>query len=207
MISFGILVHDERISFKKLLDSIIDAKKGYDYEIVVIYDRPEGNEKTGTDKIIENYKDHIKVFHHPLNNDYGAQKNFMTEKCSGDYIVNPDADELFSDYVLENADMLAAQSEVIWLPRINTVKDMTTEWAQRFGYRVNEKGWINWPDPQARIYKNDYPRIKWINKVHETLFGHESFAVLPEDERLAILHPKTLDRQIKQNEKYAKIRR
>ena len=36
------------------------------------------------------------------------------------------------------------------------------------GWNVNDKGWVNWPDYQWRIWKNK-PKIKWKNKVHEVL--------------------------------------
>ena len=209
MISFGILVHNETESFKELLDSIISAKKNYEYEIVVIYDPSTDDLAIHVESILIEYKDHIKVFRRALNNDFASQKNFMTEKCSGDYIVNIDADELLSQYILENVEVIAQQSELIGLPRVNTVEGLTQEWSQRFGFRVNDRGWINFPDTQWRIYKNDYPRIKWHNKVHENILGHTSFANLSIDpehvEHFAILHPKSLDRQIIQNEKYAKI--
>ena len=72
---------------------------------------------------------------------------------------------------------------------------------QQWGWNVNEHGWINWPDYQWRIWKNK-PEIKWINKVHERLDGFLSYASIPADESLALRHPKTIDRQIKQNEYY-----
>ena len=63
-------------------------------------------------------------------------------------------------------------------------------------------GWVNWPDYQWRIWKNT-PEIKWVNKVHERLDGFKTYAQLPADtEAMALYHPKTIDRQIKQNAYY-----
>ena len=44
--------------------------------------------------------------------------------------------------------------------------------------------------------------IKWINKVHERLDGFKTFASLPPIEEFALYHPKTIDRQEKQNQYY-----
>jgi hypothetical protein len=75
---------------------------------------------------------------------------------------------------------------------------------QQWSWNVNENGWINWPDNQWRIWKNK-SQIKWINKVHERLDGHKSWTVLPELEEFALYHPKTIDRQVKQNEYYESL--
>ena len=52
-----------------------------------------------------------------------------------------------------------------------------------------------------RIWKNK-PEISWTNKVHEVLKGFESYAPLPSEERLALYHPKQIERQVKQNDYY-----
>jgi hypothetical protein len=84
------------------------------------------------------------------------------------------------------------------VPRVNTVKGLTQEHIQKWGWNVNEKGWVNWPDYQWRILKN-IPEIKWVNKVHEKLDGFKTYAPLPEIGELALRHPKTIERQEKQN--------
>ena len=153
----------------------------------------------------------INLYEYPLNNDFAQFKNYGTSKCKNDYIFNLDADEFPPQYLLENMHLIIEQNdaEVIWLPRINIVEGMTPEIAPQFGFQLNEQGWINFPDNQQRCYKNDFPRIHWINKVHERLTGYKTHAFLPHDietaEHLAIKHIKTLERQIQQNQKYAEI--
>jgi hypothetical protein len=63
---------------------------------------------------------------------------------------------------------------------------------------------VNWCDFQTRIYKNT-PELKWENKVHERLIGHKEFAYLPMEEEWALYHPKSIERQEKQNEFYNTI--
>ena len=60
---------------------------------------------------------------------------------------------------------------------------------------------INFPDYQARIYKND-PKIKWEGKVHETITGYETIAELPTEEYLCLLHHKSISKQEQQNKLY-----
>jgi len=53
----------------------------------------------------------------------------------------------------------------------------------------------------VRIWKNK-PEIKWVNKVHEILNGHKTYAAIPQQEELALYHPKDIKRQEKQNKYY-----
>ena len=50
-----------------------------------------------------------------------------------------------------------------------------------------------------RIIKN-LPEIEWKNKVHEVIIGAKLIADLPNG--FELLHPKTIERQEKQNELY-----
>jgi len=63
---------------------------------------------------------------------------------------------------------------------------------------------INFPDYQWRIYKNHH-KITWINKVHERLVGFTTHSALPAMEEYCLSHPKTIERQEKQNNFYAKL--
>jgi hypothetical protein len=89
--------------------------------------------------------------------------------------------------------------ELYAVPRINTVKGLTSEHINKWGWYINENGWINYPDHQTRILKN-IPEIKWINKVHERLVGAKEIVPLPGGYDL--IHPKTIERQEKQNNFY-----
>ena len=81
---------------------------------------------------------------------------------------------------------------------------MTDEYVKKWRWNVNEKGWVNWPDLQMRIYRNR-PELKWQNKVHEVLIGSESHTDLPLDENFALKHPKEIERQVKQNNYYSTL--
>jgi hypothetical protein len=94
---------------------------------------------------------------------------------------------------------------MIAVPRVNVVQNITQDHIARWGWRVDERGWINWPDFQLRVCRNT-PDIKWENKVHEKLVGWKTASNLPfSNDEWALLHFKTIERQEKQNNFYSII--
>jgi hypothetical protein len=71
-------------------------------------------------------------------------------------------------------------------------------------WNKNEKNYINFPDPQQRIWKND-SQIKYEGKVHERLVGYKYFSKLPFTEDFCLIHVKSFDKQVKQNSFYSTI--
>ena len=92
-------------------------------------------------------------------------------------------------------------NEVFLVPRVYTVKGLTDEHITKWKWRVDDKNWVNWPDLQWRIWKND-PKIKWVNKVHERLDGFKTYSPLPLREEVALYHHKSIKKQEKQNDYY-----
>jgi hypothetical protein len=201
-ISYAITVCNEFVEIQKLVNFLIKHKPIQD-EIVILYDEANG------DKEVENYLRSHSIngeFHwhkSSFNNHFGDWKNKLTSLCSGDYIYQIDADEMISKYCIENLGMVLQYNDVDVLkaPRINTVEGLTQEHIQKWGWRVNEKDWVNFPDFQWRIYKNN-GKIKWKNKVHEVLEGYKTMSHLPIEEPWCLQHPKTIERQEKQNKYY-----
>lgn len=142
-----------------------------------------------------------------LNKDFANFKNNLTKHCNRDYIFQIDADEV-PELSLLNAlpSILDDNSsvDVFLTPRINTVEGLTPEHIKKWGWFTNEKGWVNYPDYQWRIYKKT-PEIQWINRVHERLIGFKEFAYLPDQEGFNLLHDKSIKRQEKQNNFYSTI--
>tara|TARA_R110001606_G_scaffold4297_1_gene20092 strand:+ start:223 stop:837 length:615 start_codon:yes stop_codon:yes gene_type:complete len=199
-ISYAVTVCNEFIEIQRLLNLLIkNIKKGD--EIVVQHD--EENTTLEVLKVLNKYADHIKVIKFPLNGHFANFKNNLTEACSGDYIFQIDADEIISEYCIENLGMVLQYNDVdvLRVPRINTVEGLTQEHIQKWGWRIDEKGWINFPDLQWRVYKNN-GKIKWKNKVHEVLEGHKSVSYLPLEEPWCLKHPKSIEKQEKQNNLY-----
>ena len=197
-ISYAITVCNEFEEIQKLIPFLLENKRKED-EIVVLFDKQSGTSEVWSYLNKLNIKLEAKSFKHH----FADWKNYLTSLCSGDYIYQIDADEIISAYVLDNLPMILQYNsiDVLKVPRINTVKGLTQEHIQKWGWRVDEKGWINFPDYQWRIYKND-GKIKWINKVHEVLEGYKTMSHLPIEEPWCLQHPKTIERQEKQNKYY-----
>ena len=112
-------------------------------------------------------------------------------------IQQPENKNIVLNDILDNN----IDKDLVLVPRINTVEGLTEAHIQKWGWNVNEKGWVNFPDVQTRIYKNS-DKIYWVNKVHERIVGFESYTNFPADEIYCIRHPKTIDRQERQNNYY-----
>ena len=94
--------------------------------------------------------------------------------------------------------------DLIWIPRVNTVDGFTDADVQRWGWKVTENGWVNYPDYQARFFRN-HESIRWERPLHEVIRGCKTYAHLPPVEELSLYHPKTIGKQEQQNEFYEKI--
>ena len=203
-ISYAIPVCYEHEELKKLLKLLIQNKRQED-EIVVQAD--QGNTTSQVYQVLQDFSDNIKVVEFPLKGNFGAFKNHLKSHCTGEWIFQIDADEYFDPWLIQNLHSILEQNpetQVFLLPRINTVEGITQEHIQKWRWQVNEKGWINFPDYQTRILQNS-PKIQWINKVHEVLYGHTSYVLFPAEEEYCILHNKNIERQEAQNSLYSAI--
>jgi hypothetical protein len=94
--------------------------------------------------------------------------------------------------------------DVIFLPRVNTVEGLEQSHIDKWKWQVNDKGWVNFPDYQTRIYKNTED-VMWMNKVHERITGYNTVSNFPAEEQWSLYHHKEIQRQEKQNEFYDTI--
>ena len=202
-ISYAITVCNEFIELQRLLTLLIDRKQPQD-EIVIFYDTNNGS------KSVEEYLRAQSVNPVPFrwmgyhfDGHFGNMKNALTEVCTGDYIFQIDADEYPHEVLMDNIHGILETNDVdvILVPRVNTVEGLTQDHIQKWGWNVNDKGWVNFPDPQWRIYRRS-ESIRWENKVHEKLVGYDTISNLPWAEELSLYHPKDIERQEKQNEYY-----
>tara|TARA_R100000805_G_C3607727_1_gene108205 strand:- start:270 stop:902 length:633 start_codon:yes stop_codon:yes gene_type:complete len=205
-ISYAITVCNEFIEIQKLVPFLLEHKRDED-QIVVLYDQNNGDE--GVEDFLRAKSINYDFSWYPgnFNRDFSEWKNQLTSYCTGDYIFQIDADELPNEGLIKDLPMIIEanpDNEVYLTPRINTVEGLTQEHIGRWQWRVNEKGWVNWPDYQWRIWKN-IPQIKWVNKVHEKLSGYKTYAALPASPKYALNHPKDIKRQEKQNAFYNTI--
>ena len=196
-ISYAITACNEHVELERLLGQLDTNIRDID-EVVIQLDI------TATDEVKEVcYRYHaFTLWEFPLNKDFASFKNHLKSKCNRDYIFQIDADEYLSEELILSLPQIVEMNpeiELYAVPRINTVEGLTQEHIQKWGWYVNQDEWINYPDYQTRILKN-IPDIKWINKVHERLVGANVTVPLPEGYDL--IHPKTIERQEKQNNFY-----
>jgi glycosyltransferase involved in cell wall biosynthesis len=201
-ISYAILTHNEGEYIAKLLTLLTTYKR--DVDEIVIVDDHSNDEKTKF--ILNDFKDLIKLEYRTFDGDH-TQKNYLNSICTGDYILQLDADELVKPEFIEMLPQLLEDNNEIDLfimPRINTVEGLTPEYIAKWKWNVNEKGWVNFPDHQMRLYRN-CNWVEWDGLLHSKIKGHKTFVFLPSDELFCILHPKQLERQVAQNDLYDKI--
>lgn len=202
-ISYAIPVCNEYKEIEYLLEYLTKHKREQD-EIIVQCD--QGNTTSEVYDVLKQYSD-IKVIEFALNKDFAAFKNNLKDNCSGDYIFQIDADEYPEEYLMDTIEWLIKNNpgtDVFWVPRINLVKGLTQEHIDKWRWNVDPKGRVNFPDYQCRILKN-IKRIKWKNKVHEVLTGHQTESHLPANDEFCIHHLKDIKRQEKQNELYSTL--
>lgn len=212
-ISYAILTHNEGEDINRLLSFLIANKRPTD-EIVVLDDNSDDEL---TLKYLNEYKPHIKLFTIKVGLGYGnaAQKNFANSLCTGDYILQLDADELVTSKFVKLMPLILEkypQIDACIIPRINIIEGLTQEWIDKWKWNangtprkwnINEKGWINFPDWQIRLYRNcDW--VKWEHypdSLHSKVVGAGVFSdepkrwrAFPKDEDFSIIHVRKLDK-------------
>ncbi|MCD8740718.1 glycosyltransferase [Mucilaginibacter roseus] len=203
-ISYGITVHNEHQELDKLLGFLTSNIDNND-EIIVLQDVTQKDE--ATTKVINRYKDRIKHIEARLNSDFATFKNNLIEYAKCKYLFQIDADELPQQHLVESIKKIIFRKckyDCFLVPRINIVDGLTPDHIQKWNWKLNEKGYVNFPDHQLRVFKLN-GAIKWINRVHEGLTGFKRAYYIPADENNCLWHVKSIDRQEKQNDLYDTI--
>jgi glycosyltransferase involved in cell wall biosynthesis len=200
-ISYAITVCNELTEVKRLLTQLLAQKHSKD-EIVVLYDNK------GTEEVLNYLQsvEGIKLVCDTFDGHFADWKNKLTTLCTGDFIFQIDADEYLSEEFIDALhQILEANPEVdlYFVPRINTVSGLTMAHVQKWSWNMwNDR--VNWPDYQTRVYRNN-SEIKWKNKVHEHIDGYKQYTVLPAVDELALIHPKSIEKQERQNDYYSTL--
>lgn len=201
-ISYAILTHNEGSYIQELIPFLLKNKREED-EIVIVDDYSDDQL---TKDLLTKYRANIVLEYREFDGD-ASQKNYLNSVCTGDYILQLDADEIVSEWFMQALpSILEGNQEVdlFIMPRINTVTGLTDDWIKKWGWRVNDKGWVNFPDWQMRLYRN-CEEVKWEGLLHSNVIGAKQYTLLPEEEEFCIIHLKELSRQVEQNTLYEKI--
>ena len=205
-ISYGITVYNEVDELNRLLEVLVHKTDAED-EIVICVDGEDDGVRFVLDSWTQQYghTKTIKVYQRSLNKNFAAQKNSIIENSVGDYVFHIDADEYPNVALLQQLKQILEINDVdlVWIPRVNTIDGMKDEHINRWGWRVTEKGWVNYPDYHARVFRR-CSEIRWERPLHEVIRGYKTYSHLPPHEELSLYHPKTIERQEEQNMFYNK---
>ena len=207
-ISYAITVCNEYDEFVRLINHLLNYVDLSKDEIVVLHDKSRSD-----DRIIEFVRNHvnyhnIKFTSDTFDNHFADWKNKFKTLCSKEYIFQVDADEIPNEFLLQNIKTILfsnPQIELYWIPRENYVAGITNEHIEKWSWNLDQLGRINFPDYQARLFKN-VQYIKWQNPVHEIIVGTTAQATLPAEPRFCLLHQKDILRQESQNQLYSTIK-
>jgi glycosyltransferase involved in cell wall biosynthesis len=204
-ITFAITVCDEMVEFDRLLFNIV-SQMSQDDEILIIKDDTKAHEYS-FGQICNKYFTEFDVQYYihctKLNNNFAEFKNNIIKFATKDYIVQIDADEILCDNFVTNLRQiieLNPQIDCYTVARENYVKGITENYLKQIGWTIDDKSRINFPDKQFRVFKNN-GNIFWKNAVHEVLYGWRIVSNLPE--QLFLIHNKSFEKQLSQNEFYA----
>ena len=206
-VTYAITVCNEIVEITNLLN-FLHPRIGKEDEILIQYDSDSvSKEVKDYLNIISKLNKQTRIIEFPLNKDFASFKNNLKNHAQGIFIFQIDADEMPSEYLVENIhDFLQSNKDVdlFFVPRINTVNGLTPEHIKKWGWQVNEKNWINFPDYQTRIYRRT-SEIEWQGKVHERIVGYNTLSVIPAEQIYCLYHHKQIERQEKQNALYDTI--
>jgi glycosyltransferase involved in cell wall biosynthesis len=200
-ISYGITVHNESEELNKLLEILVHKTQAED-EIVIVQDGDDKKVEEVISSWMSQYLDAKGIYWYTrkLDGNFADQKNYVIEQCEGDYIFHIDADEYPHETLIEQLPEILTINDVdlVWIPRVNTIDGMTEQDVMKWGWRVSEQGWVNYPDYQSRVFRRD-EKIRWTRPLHEHIVGCKTYSHLPPHEELSLYHPKTIERQTQQN--------
>jgi hypothetical protein len=203
-VTYAITVCNELKEITKLIDYLQPRIKSED-EILIQYDEDSATEAVKQYlAIVSQIHKSIKVISFPLAGDFASYKNNLKNHANGIFIFQVDADEIPNEYLVENIHQLLEYNkdvDLFFVPRINTVEGLTDMHVKKWGWKLNENGWVNFPDYQTRIYRRT-SEIEWTGKVHERIIGYNTLSVLPIDEEYCLYHHKEIERQERQNNYY-----
>jgi len=200
-ISYGITVHNESEELNKLLEILVHKTQAED-EIVIVQDGDDKKVEEVISSWMSQYLDAKGIYWYTrkLDGNFADQKNYVIEQCEGDYIFHIDADEYPHETLIEQLPEILTINDVdlVWIPRVNTIDGMTEQDVMKWGWRVSEQGWVNYPDYQSRVFRRD-ENIRWTRPLHEHIVGCKTYSHLPPHEELSLYHPKTIEKQTQQN--------
>ena len=192
-LSYAICVCNEARELHSLIAFLKKVKDPED-EINVLVDSAHVSD--GVREVLKHFEADVVQNDRDFDGKFATHRNYHIEKCTGDYIFQIDADEMPQEPLIKNLKQLLEEHgpDALVIPRINIHPGATEEWLNKYKFQVNNTGWINWPDPQCRIFKRS-PSVRYGRELHEMIQGVEKIAQVPVEPRLALWHIKSVEKQ------------
>lgn len=192
-ISYAICVCNESRELYSLVNFLLKVKDDED-DINILVDKKHVT--NSVKDVLKFFGEKIVTCEREFDGDFSAHRNYHIRQCSGDYIFILDPDEMPKEMLIKNIKSTINNSEAdfIMVPRININLGATSDWLKSHDYTVNELEWINWPDYQGRILKNDPDVIKFGNELHEKVSGFSNGVCISDSPKLALWHIKSVDK-------------
>jgi glycosyltransferase involved in cell wall biosynthesis len=179
-ISFAICTHNEGEYYiggllgkiTAWLDLHSTVSDPHHYEIVIIDDYSTNPETIAT---LEKYalRPDVLIFQHALDGDFSTHKNFMNSKCTGDWILNLDADEWVLDSFADIIPLIIEANpdvEAYWLPRINTVSGLTLDHVRKWGWIITTM--VGHRRASDSLSSGEYDLLKAYNLIVQEVDGY-----------------------------------
>ena len=195
-ISYTVVVQDELNAVKRLHHTIQVCKRPEDESIAVHLYREERELDDPIHVEIKEYlMDNFDTYCNYKNeNIISHLKNYVLDLATKDYAFLLDANEFVTAQTLalwNNVIKNEPEYDIFWTPRVNiddTISQKEKE--ERYGLRLNERGWINWPDNQPRIIRKNAGLIWEQHERGIRINGAKKSGSLTPDPRLATVNHK-----------------
>ena len=195
-ISYAITTHNETDVLGELINTLQAYIKEED-EMVILDDHSDNPQ---TCNILKNLPN---VHKSKFTGNYADHKNNLNNKCKKDYIFQLDGDEVPTELLLYNIKEIINSNDVdlIYLPRENIINGIEDFHLKKWKWSKDDKDRINYPDFQGRVYRNT-EQIKWERPLHEYITGHVTWAKIPPNSGLDLIHIKDIEVQVQSNNRY-----
>lgn len=200
-ISYAITVWNEHKEMDRLLHQLKSVLKNNDEIVIQMDDR-------ATDEVKEVIKNHGLIgCPFSYNDNIIELKNSLNKLCTKDYIFQIDADEFLSDKLLIEIENLRNDFNVdaFIIPRVNTLvgESILEDYINNKKWENDESSWINYPDGQTRLFKNNGSIMWGGDQIHTCLVGLETTKQL--EKGCEMIHIKSFQRQKEQDNYYESI--
>jgi hypothetical protein len=192
-ISYAICVCNESKDLYSLI-SFLKKVKDEEDEINILVDSVHVSPQVRI--VLDHFKDDIVQNEKEFDGKFATHRNYHFDKCKGDYIFYIDPDEMPTELLIQNIYKIIEETkaDLIYIPRINICPGFTQKWLDECNFKVNDMGWINWPDMQGRIFKN-IPSMRMERELHEGFIGSHKAVQVQVTPHLALFHIKSVEKQ------------